>query len=214
MTYDLACKEAINYLRAKQTWTASGSSDPLDLSPLSKGKGGKKGRSKGNGDKSAKPKECFSCGKLGHNKNECQELLSCPEEGICSARHGWSVRRCGSGSPDRQEKTFWGKGTGAVSPAPCLDACLLYEDDSDQDAYSLLTRVTTVRKIGWLCRASCFSIRELRGRCAQQRSDQMFQSNHQKKSHCIRRTARELLTSVPSSSAWVLVLRKSKEGST
>ena len=27
------------------------------------------------------------------------------------------------------------KGTGAVNPAPGLDACLLYDDDSDQDAY-------------------------------------------------------------------------------
>ena len=57
-TYDLAHKEAINYLRAQQTWTASGSSDPMDLSPLGKGKGGKKGKGKGKGkgDKSAKPK--------------------------------------------------------------------------------------------------------------------------------------------------------------
>ena len=30
-TYDLARKEAIKYLRAKQTWTASGGSDPMDL---------------------------------------------------------------------------------------------------------------------------------------------------------------------------------------
>ena len=55
-TYNLARKEAINYLRAKQTWTASGSSDPMDLSPLGKGKGGKKGKGKGKGDKSAKSK--------------------------------------------------------------------------------------------------------------------------------------------------------------
>ena len=55
-------------------------------------------------------------------------------------------------------------------------------------------------------------MRELQGRCAQQRSDQMFQSSHQKRSHCTRRTARESLISVPSSSAWVQVLRKSKEG--
>ena len=42
-TYDLARKEAINYLRSMQTWTAPGGSDPTDLSPLGKGKGGKKG---------------------------------------------------------------------------------------------------------------------------------------------------------------------------
>ena len=48
-TCDLAHKDAINYLRAKQTWTASGSSDPMDLSPLGKGKGGKKGKDKGKG---------------------------------------------------------------------------------------------------------------------------------------------------------------------
>ena len=73
-TYDLARKEAINYLRAKQTWTASGSSNPMDLSPLGKGKGGKKGKGKGKGDKSAKPKECFYCGQPGHNKNECRNF--------------------------------------------------------------------------------------------------------------------------------------------
>ena len=72
--YDLARKEAINYLRAKQTWTASGSSDPMDLSPLGKGKGGKKGKGKGKSDKSAKPKECFHCAKPGHNKNECRNF--------------------------------------------------------------------------------------------------------------------------------------------
>ena len=73
-TYSLARKETINYLRAKQTWTASGSSDPMDLSPLGKGKGGKKGKGNGKGDKSAKPKECFYCGKPGHNKNECRNF--------------------------------------------------------------------------------------------------------------------------------------------
>ena len=46
-THDLARKEATNHLRAKQTWTASGSSDPMDLSPLGKGKGGKEGKRQG-----------------------------------------------------------------------------------------------------------------------------------------------------------------------
>ena len=31
-------------------------------------------------------------------------------------------------------KPLGGKGTGEVNPAPGLDACLLYEDESDQDA--------------------------------------------------------------------------------
>ena len=105
-THYLARKKAINNLRAKQTWTASGSSDPMDLSLLGKGKGGKKGNGKGKGDRSAKPKECFHCGKPDHNKIK---LLSCPEERNLftpSRLEGWSVRRCGSGSRDRQEKTF------------------------------------------------------------------------------------------------------------
>ena len=33
-----------------------------------------------------------------------------------------------------KRKPTEGKGTGAVNPAPGLDACLLHEDDSDQDA--------------------------------------------------------------------------------
>ena len=73
-TYDLARKEAINYLRAKQTWTAPRGSDPMDLSPLGKGEGGKKVKGKGKSDKSVKPKECFYCGKPGHNKNECRNF--------------------------------------------------------------------------------------------------------------------------------------------
>ena len=46
----------------------------MDLLPLGKGRGGKKGKGKGKGDKSAKPKECFNCGKPGHNKNECRNF--------------------------------------------------------------------------------------------------------------------------------------------
>ena len=46
----------------------------MDLSPLGKGKGGKKGKGKGKSDKSVKPKERFYCGKPGHNKNECRNL--------------------------------------------------------------------------------------------------------------------------------------------
>ena len=71
-TYDLARKEEINYFRAKQTWTAPGGSDPMDLWPLGKGNGGK--NCKGKGDKSVKPKECFYHGKPGNNKNECRNF--------------------------------------------------------------------------------------------------------------------------------------------
>ena len=72
-TYELARMEAINYLRAKQTWTP-GTADPMDLSPLGKSKGGKKGKSKGKGDKTPKPKPCFYCGKPGHSKSECKNF--------------------------------------------------------------------------------------------------------------------------------------------
>ena len=164
-TYDLARKEAVIYLRAKQTWTAPGGSDPMDLSPLGKGKGGKKGKGNGKGDKSVKPKECFYCGKPGHNKNECRNFSA--------ALRKKSVQPGGS---DQDVCLF---------PLSMVDEC----NDSPEDLR--------------LCRARCFSIRELQGRCAQQRSDKMFQSSHQKRSHCIRRTARVSLISVPSSSAWV-----------
>ena len=40
-TYEMARKEAINHLRANQTWMATSTADPMDLSPLGKGKGGK-----------------------------------------------------------------------------------------------------------------------------------------------------------------------------
>ena len=124
-TYDLARKEAINHLRAKQTWTASGGSDPMDLSPLGKGKG------KGKGNEPAK--ECFSCGKPGHNKNECRNLSAALRKK--SVQPDKAGRYAGvEGDPETgKRKPSGGKGTGAVSPAPGLDACLLYENDSDQD---------------------------------------------------------------------------------
>ena len=116
-TYDLARKEAINYLRVKQTWTASGSSDPMDLSPLGNGKGGKKGKGKGKCDMSAKPKECFYFGKPGHNKNECRNFSAALRKKSVQTDQGWSVRRCGSGSRDRQEKTFcWRERDGRGEP--------------------------------------------------------------------------------------------------
>ena len=77
----------------------------MELSPLGKGKGGKKGKGKGKGDKLAKPKECFFCGKPSHNKNECRNFSAALRKKSFSARQGWSVRGCGSGSRDRQEKT-------------------------------------------------------------------------------------------------------------
>ena len=127
--YDLARKEAINYLRAKQTWTASGSSDPSDLSPLGKGKG--------KGDKSAKPKECFYCGKPGHNKSECRNFpAALKKKSVQTDKAG---RYAGAEvDPEKGKRKSSGrKDTGALNPAPGLDACLLYEDDSDQDAHRL-----------------------------------------------------------------------------
>ena len=44
----------------------------MDLSPLGKGKGGKKGKGKGKGDKAEKLRACFYCGKTGHTKSECR----------------------------------------------------------------------------------------------------------------------------------------------
>ena len=123
----------------------------MDLSLLGKGKGGKKGKGKGKGDKSAKPKECFYCGKPGHNKNECGNFSAALRKK--SVQPDKAGRHAGvEVDPETGKRKPSGrKGTGAVSPASGVDACLLYENDSDQDAYffplPMLTRVTTVRKI-------------------------------------------------------------------
>ena len=73
-TYELVHKEATNHLRATQTWMATGTAEPMDLSPLGKDKGGKKGKSKGKCDKTTKPKECFNCDKPNHSKSECKNF--------------------------------------------------------------------------------------------------------------------------------------------
>ena len=131
-TFDLARMEAINHLRAKQTWTASGGSDPMNLSPLGTGTGGQKGKDKGKGDKSAKPKECFHCGKPDHNKSECRNFPAAlktaqPDKGGWDAGVEVILRQA-------RENLLEEKGQ-AVSPVPRLDACFLFEDDGDQDPY-------------------------------------------------------------------------------
>ena len=126
-TYDLARKEAINYLRAKQTWTASVGTDLMDLSPLGKGNGGKKGKGKGKGDKSAKPKECFYWWKSGFSAALRKKSVQPDEAGRYA---GVEVD-----NETGRRKPAEGKWTGAVNPAPGLDTGLLYEDDSDRDAY-------------------------------------------------------------------------------
>ena len=125
-TNDLARKEAINYLRAKQLWTAPGGSDPMDLSPLGKGKGGKKGKGKGRSDKSVKP---------GHNKNECRNFSAALRKKSVQPDKAGRYAGVEVDPETGRRKPSGGKGTGAVSPAPGLDTSLLYENDSDQDVY-------------------------------------------------------------------------------
>ena len=109
-TYDLARKEAINYLRAKQTWTASGSADPTDLSPLGNCKGGKKGKGKGKGGEGVLL--LWEC------RNFSAALKKIDVQPDRAGRYaGVEV------DPETSnKKSSGGKGTGAVNPAPGLDA--------------------------------------------------------------------------------------------
>ena len=215
-TYDLARKEAINYLLAKQTWTASGSADPMDLSPLGKGKGGWKGRGKGKADKSAKPKEWFYCGAT----TRASAGLHSPALKKKAVQPDTAGRYAGvEVDPETgKRKSSGGKETGAVNPARGLDAYVLHEDESDHDAYLFPLPMIGDSNDGpedmMLCFTRCFLTREQQGQCAHQRSDQTSQLSRQKRSHCIKRTARDLCISFPSSSAWMLHSEKSKEGST
>ena len=91
-THELARKEAINYLRAKQTWTP-GTADPMDLPPLGKGKGGKKGKSKGKGDKTPR-RRC--------NQTKLDDTLAWKwtlklARGKSSGGKGWGTPAPGSG---------------------------------------------------------------------------------------------------------------------
>ena len=105
----------------------------MDLSPLGKGKGGKKGKGKGKGDKSAKPKFC--CGKPGHNKNECRNFSAALRKKSVQPDKAGRYAGVEVDPETGKGKSSGGKGTGSVSPAPGMDACLLYENDSDQDVY-------------------------------------------------------------------------------
>ena len=107
----------------------------MDLSPLGKGKGGKKGKGKGKADKSAKPKECFYCGKSGHNKNECRNFSAALRKKSVQPDKAGRYAGVEVDPETGRRKPSGGKGTGAVSPAPGLDTCLLYENDSDHDVY-------------------------------------------------------------------------------
>ena len=107
----------------------------MDLSPLGKGKGGKKGKGKGKGDRSVKPKECFYCGKPGHNKNECRNFSAALRKKSVQPDKAGRYAGVEVDPETGRRKPSGGEGTGAVSPAPGLDTCLLYENDSDQDVY-------------------------------------------------------------------------------
>ena len=70
----------------------------MDLSPLGKGKG--------KSDKSVKPKECFYCGKPGHNKNECRNFSAAlrkksvqPDK---AGRWKWIPRQAGENLPEEK----------------------------------------------------------------------------------------------------------------
>ena len=107
----------------------------MDLSPLGNCKGGEKCKGKGESDKSVKSKECFFCGKPGHNKNECRNFSTALRKKSVQPDN---AGRCAGVEVDPEtgrRKPSGGEGTGAVSPAPGLDACLLNENDSDQDVY-------------------------------------------------------------------------------
>ena len=136
-TYELARKEAINYLRVKQTLMVTGIVDPMDLSPLGKGKGAKKGKSKGIGDKTTKPKECFCCGEPGHRKSECRNFSTALKKKKKKAVQPDKAGRYVGVEVDPEtgkRKSSGGKSSSALAPAPGLDACLLYEEDSDSSA--------------------------------------------------------------------------------
>ena len=131
-THELARKEAINCLRAKQTWMATGTADPMDLSPLGNGKGGKKGKSNGKGDETTKPKECCHCGKPGHSKSECRNFSAGLKKK--AVQPGKAGRYVGvEVDPETgKRKSSGGKSSSAPALAPGLDACLLHEEDSDR----------------------------------------------------------------------------------
>ena len=90
----------------------------MDLSPLGKGKGCKKG--KGKGDKSAKPKECFYCGKPDHNKSECgNSSAALKKKSVQTDKAG---RYAGvEVDPETRENLLEGKGRGeSRSKTGCL----------------------------------------------------------------------------------------------
>ena len=118
----------------------------MDLSPL--GKGGKKGKGKGKGDKSVNPKECFCCWKPGNNKNECRNFSAALRKKSVQPDKAGRYAAVEVDPETGRRKPCGGKGTGAVSPAPGLDTCLLHENDSDQDVYLFpLPSAMTVQKI-------------------------------------------------------------------
>ena len=106
-----------------------------DLSPLGKGKGDKNGKSMGKGDKTTKPTECFFCGKPGHSKSECRNFSAALRNKSVQPDKAGRYAGVEVDPETGKRKPSEGKGTGAVNPAAGLDACLFYEDDSDQAAY-------------------------------------------------------------------------------
>ena len=71
---NLACDETTELIKAGQTRAVSGVVEHADLSPRSKGEGGKKSQDESKGVKIAKPKERFCCVTSSHSKSEYKNL--------------------------------------------------------------------------------------------------------------------------------------------
>ena len=97
-----------------------------------------------------------------------------------------------------KRKSSGGQGSSAPAPAPGLDVCLLYEEDSDPDAYLFpLPMIDEGCDSPSLCRDKCSSTREPPDQCAHRRSGRTFPPNRRRRSRCIKQMARRWLTLAP-----------------
>ena len=159
---------------------ATVTADPMDLSPVGKGKGGKRGKSKGKGDKTTKPKDCFYCGKPGRSKSGCRNfLVALKNKAVQPELDPETGKR----------KSFCGTGSSAPALALGLDACLLHKEDSDPDACLFPLPMIdegddSPEDLTALSRQVLFD------QCAHRRSDPTFPLNRRRRSSCTKQMAR------------------------
>ena len=130
---NLARDETTKLIKAGQTRAVSEVVERTDLSPRSKGEGGKRSQDGGKGVKTAKPMECICCVTSSHSKSEYKNLSAAVKRKF--AQRGRTNRHASEEVDSESDERQWLRGTRMARAAHKLDACFPHAGDDDLDEF-------------------------------------------------------------------------------